>query len=163
MPEGQLRPISAAERRARHARVVRIARRLGFVGRVEYRHVYGRAGGAQFGLGISSEHDLLIVHAEAFERDADPDDFSLEAILAHERGHQILARHPSLAPRVAGTISSASEEILASIIGAIISEAADDHDLLLAKATVELLERGEQPEIATRLISQLKRYLERLL
>ena len=55
-----------------------------------------------------------------------------------------------------------SEEILASILGAIISVAAEDRDLLLAKATVELLERGEQPAVATRLIAQLKDYLERL-
>ena len=163
MPEHQPRPISAAEHRSRHARAARIARRLGFIGRVEYRHVYGRTGGAQFGLGTSPERDLLIVHAEAFERDADPDDFSLEAILAHERGHQLLARHQSLAPRVAGTISVVSEEILASILGAIISVAAEDRDLLLAKATVELLERGEQPAVATRLIAQLRDYLERLL
>lgn len=163
MPERQPRPISAAERRARHARVARIARRLGFVGRVEYRHVYSRTGGAQYGLGPMPDRDLMIAYAEAFERDADPDDFSLEAILAHERGHQVIARHPWLAPNVAGTISSVSEEILASIIGAIISEAGADHDLLLAKATVELLERGEQREVATQLIARLKNHLERLL
>jgi hypothetical protein len=54
-----------------------------------------------------------------------------------------------------------SEENLASILGAIFSEAAEDHDLFLAKATVGLLERGEQPEFATRLISQLKDHLAR--
>ncbi len=75
----------------------------------------------------------------------------------------MLARHPRLASRVVGTISSASEEILASILGAIVSSAAEDSDLLLAKATAELLERGEQPEVATRLIAQLKHHLERLL
>lgn len=143
--------------------MARIARRFGFVGRAEYRHVYSRTGGAQYGLGPTPDRDLMIVYAEAFERDADPDDFSLEAILAHERGHQVIARHPWLAPRVAGTISSVSEEILASIIGAIISEAGEDHDLLLAKATVELLERGEQREVATQLIARLKNHLERLL
>ena len=47
-----------------------IARRLGFIGRVEYRHVYSQAGGAQYGLAVSPEHDLLIVFAEAFERAA---------------------------------------------------------------------------------------------
>ena len=41
----------------------------------------------------SAEEDLLIVYAEAFAKEADPEDFSLTAILAHERGHQILARH----------------------------------------------------------------------
>jgi hypothetical protein len=50
---------------------------------------------------------------------SDPQDFSLEAMIAHERGHQILARHPRIAKRVAG-VSRASEEILASLLGAMI-------------------------------------------
>src|SRR6266852_8123920 len=119
MPERFPQPISPAERRALQRRVAQIARRLGFVGRVEYRHVYSKAGGAQYGLAASAEHDLLLVYAEAFERDAASDDFSLEAILAHERAHQLMARHPRLAPRIAGRISLGSEEILASILGAI--------------------------------------------
>jgi hypothetical protein len=130
---------------------------------VEYRHVFSSAGGAQYGLAPLPEHDLLIVYAEAFERDAAPDDFSLEAIIAHECGHQLLARHPRLAPRIARRISSASQEILASILGAIISPAQADRDALLAKAIVELLERGERPEVATGLVTRLKGYLERLL
>jgi hypothetical protein len=79
--------------------VARVARVLGFVGRVEYRHVYSQTGGAQYGRGTVEANDLLTVYAEAFERDANPEDFSLEAILAHERGHQLLARHPRLAKR----------------------------------------------------------------
>jgi hypothetical protein len=79
-------PISSAERAGRLQRVTRIARRLGFVGRVEYRHVFSSSGGAQFGLGSSTEHDLLVVYAEAFVRDASHSDFSLDAIIAHERG-----------------------------------------------------------------------------
>src|SRR3989442_68821 len=70
MPEHQPRPFSATARRARRDRAARIARRLGFVGRVEYRHVYSGAGGAQYGPAASPEPDLLIVYAEAFERDA---------------------------------------------------------------------------------------------
>src|SRR2546421_6255 len=81
-----------ARRRARRKRVARIARALGFVGHVEYRHVYSQTGGAQYGQGTTAAEDLLTVYAEAFDRDADPDDFSLDAILAHERGHQLLAR-----------------------------------------------------------------------
>src|SRR5439155_24611183 len=65
------------------------------------------------------------IYAEAFERDADPEDFSLAAMIAHERGHQILARHPRIAKRVAG-VSEASEEILASLVGAMICQ--DDTD-----------------------------------
>src|SRR5690242_9360640 len=96
MPERQPTPIAESARQARQRRVSQLARRLGFVGTVEYRHAYSRTGGAQFGLGRAAANDRLIVFAEAFERDADPDDFSLEAILAHERGHQLLARHPRL-------------------------------------------------------------------
>jgi hypothetical protein len=36
------------------------------------------------------------VYAEAFERDNDPDDFRLEALIAHECGHQRLHRDPKL-------------------------------------------------------------------
>ena len=69
--------ISTAERARRLRRVRRIAQHLGFLGRVEYRHVFSGTGGAQFGLGSSPAHDLLVVYAEAFARDADADDFSL--------------------------------------------------------------------------------------
>src|SRR5947207_14985415 len=102
-------PLTPAERRARRARVVRLARGLGFVGRIEYRHVYSQTGGAQYGQGPTADDDLLTVYAEVFERDAGPEDFSLDAILAHERGHQLLARHPRIAKRVRGRISAASE------------------------------------------------------
>src|SRR5438552_3864083 len=113
------RPLSAAQRRSRRNQVVQIARALGFIGVVEYRHVYSQTGGAQYGRGSTKDEDLLTVYAEAFERDANPEDFSLEAMIAHERGHQILARHRRIAKRVAG-ISAASEEILASLLGAMI-------------------------------------------
>jgi hypothetical protein len=43
--------LTAAERRARHRRAARLARESGFVGRVEYRHVYSQTGGAQYGRG----------------------------------------------------------------------------------------------------------------
>jgi hypothetical protein len=92
---------------------------LGFVGMVEYRHVYSQTGGAQYGRGSTVQQEVLTVYAEAFERDEDPEDFSLEAIIAHERDHQILARHPPLSQRMAG-LSSASEEILASLVGAMV-------------------------------------------
>lgn len=163
MPERQPVPISVGQARARRRRVRRIAAGLGFVGRVRYLHVYSLAGGAQYGLASSEEHDLLTVYAEAFERDANPEDFSLEAIIAHERGHQLLARHPRLAPRIAGRTSAVGEEVLASILGALISPALSDRETLLAKAVFELLERGEHSESATRLVRQLEEYLEALL
>src|SRR5215218_4725064 len=114
------RPLTTAERRARHRRVARLARSLGFVGRAEYRHVYSQTGGAQYGRGPTGEDDLLTVYSEAFERDANPEDFSLAAILAHERGHQLLARHPRIAPRLGAGVSLAAEEVLASLLGSMV-------------------------------------------
>jgi hypothetical protein len=133
------------------------------VGRVEYRHVYSQTGGAQYGRGTTVADDLLTVYAEAFERDADPEDFSLEAILAHERGHQLLARHPRVAQRVRGRVSAAGEEILASLLGAVICAAEADRDALVAKATAELLSHGETPEAATRRLQELWELLGALL
>ncbi len=136
---------------------------LGFVGRVEYRHVYSQTGGAQYGRGRTAEEDLLTVYAEAFERDAAAEDFSLEAILAHERGHQLLARHPRISKLAAGHISAASEEILASLLGAMICATERDGDALMAKATVELLDHGETLEVATRRLQELWDLLEAIL
>jgi hypothetical protein len=155
-------PLSPTERRVRRNRAAGIARQLGFVGSVEYRHVYSQTGGAQYGRANTPEADLLTVYAEAFERDADPEDFSLEAIIAHECGHQLLARHPRIARRVAG-ISEASEEILASLLGAMICDADTDRVALLAKAAAELLDRGQSAESANRQLQDLWNLLETLL
>src|SRR6516165_275805 len=113
MPERQPKPISAAQRRARLQRVTRIARRFGFLGRVEYRHVSTDSGGAQYRIGASAAEDVLTVYDRAFERDADPEDYSLEAIVGHERGHQLILRHPYLSRMLAQWGMLASEEILA--------------------------------------------------
>jgi hypothetical protein len=155
-------PLTATERRARHRRVARLARDLGFIGRIEYRHVYSQTGGAQYGRARAAEEDLLTVYAEAFERDADPEDFSLEGMIAHERGHQILARHPRIAKRVAG-LSEATEEILASLLGAMLCHDDADRVSLLAKAAAELLDRGHGPEAVNRQLQELWDLFEALL
>ena len=162
MPTDEPRPLSPGEQRARHRRAARIAQQFGFVGRVEYRHVYSQTGGAQYGRGSSPGADLLTIYAEAFERDADPDDFSLEGMIAHECGHQILARHARIAKRVAG-ISEASEEILASLLCAMICDADADRVTLCAKAAAELLDRGQSAESANRQLQELWDLLEALL
>jgi hypothetical protein len=136
---------------------------LGLTGRVEYRHVYSQSGGAQYCIGLDENRDLLIVIAEAFDRDADPEDFSLDAIVAHERGHQLLARHPRIARRVAGQLTAESEEILASLLGAIISARQTDRDALVAKAVVEFVECGVSAEIAVSRLQDLWTLLEPLL
>jgi hypothetical protein len=124
--------------------------------------VYSQTGGAQYGRGNTSENDLLTVYAEAFERDADPEDFSLEAMIAHECGHQILARHPRIAKRVIG-LSEASEEILASLLGAMLCQADADRITLFAKALGELLDHGQTVESANRQLEQLWDQLKALL
>ena len=139
-----------------------MARTVGFVGRVEYRHVYSQSGGAQYGCGAGAGSDLLAVYAEAFDRDADPDDFSLRAIIAHERGHQLLARHTRLADRLAG-VSLAAEEVLASLLGALTLGPGQDRDALVAKATVEVLVGGKAADDAVRLIGDLWELLGGLL
>ena len=156
-------PLSLHEERRRHRLVVKTARSFGFIGSVEYRHVYSQAGGAQYGRGSSSNRDLLIVYAEAFERDADPDDFSLKAIIAHECGHQLLARHPRIVRHVGNSLTLNSEEILASLLGAMICEEQTDRDALLAKATVELVEHGEELTKAVERLQELWELLEALL
>ncbi len=61
MKEGRPRPISKSACLARQRRTERIARQLGFVGHVEYLHVYSQAGGAQYGRATSPDQDLLLV------------------------------------------------------------------------------------------------------
>jgi hypothetical protein len=156
------RPISPAQLRLRRHRIAAIASSLGFIGKVDYRHVYSQTGGAQYGRGTTEMEDVLTVYAEAFERDEDPEDFSLEAMIAHEQGHQILARHPRLAPRVVG-LSTGSEEILASLLGAMMCHQEKDRVMLYAKATAELLEVGQSAEQATSRLQELWDLLVRLL
>jgi hypothetical protein len=83
-------------------------------------------------------------------------------VVAHERGHQLVARHPRIAKRVAG-ISAASEEILASLLGALICHDDADRVMLYAKATAELLDRGLSPESVNRQLQDLWELLEKLL
>ena len=118
-----------------------LARRFGFVGRIEYRHVLANTGGAQYGRGTRAERDVLTVDARAFQRDADPEDFSLEAIIAHERGHQIVQRSPYSRAIVARGMSVASDEALASLAGSIICDSEADRESLFWKAASELHER----------------------
>ncbi|MBY0231503.1 MAG: hypothetical protein K2W96_19635 [Gemmataceae bacterium] len=94
------------------------------------------------------------MYAEAFDRDADPQDFSLRAIIAHERRHQLLARHPRLAARAAG-VSVAAEEVLASLLGALVLDPGPDRDALVDKATFDVLKGGTPVDAAARLVEDL--------
>jgi hypothetical protein len=144
------RRLSKSAIRASENRVARIAEQFGFVGRVSYQYVYSQSGGAQYGQSPQIESDLLIVYAEAFDQDADPGEFSLEAILAHERGHQVLVRHPRIARLVAGRMTAIIEEVLASVLGALLCSRDDDRDNLIAKAAVELADSGAERDTVAR-------------
>jgi hypothetical protein len=156
-------PISPAEHRARLARVKAIASGLGFVGAVEYRHVSNNSGGAQYGMGSSIKGDLLLVYPEAFRRDSDPDDFSLEAIIAHERGHQLICRHERLRRNTPVGMSAVTEEVLASLVGAVIVSDPGAGQALVLKAIFTLGERGMQPEEASRRVEDILSYLGTIL
>lgn len=156
-------PISKIRLRRRLNQIRRIADKLGFIGHVEYRHVYSHSGGAQYGRARSEEDDLLIVYAEAFDRDANPEDFSLTAILAHERGHQILVRHPRIAKMVEGKISLGSEEILASLLGSLICDDEEDRKNLISKAVAQLTKSGESADSVFEQLEPLRTLLGTLL
>jgi hypothetical protein len=164
MPEERsLAGISAAEHAARLGRAEAIARRLGFVGIVEYRHASSRSGGAHYGMAPTIEQDLILVYADAFRRDAAGDDFSLPAIIAHERGHQVLCRNERLRRNTPQEMSSATEEVLASLIGSLISDDPRDGEMLVLKALAELVDRGMPAADASRRVEDILNYLEAIL
>ncbi len=160
---GEPKPISPAEQRARLRRTRRIAHGLGFAGRVEYRHVYSRSGGAQFCIGPSIDDDLLVVYAEAFARDADLDDFSLEAIIAHECGHQRLIRSPHLRKVLAKFPGEPFEEILASLVGSLLLGESESAPMLVWKATAELGELNLTAANTVDFVERLRRLLRHFL
>jgi hypothetical protein len=79
------------------------------------------------------------------------------------RGHQLLVRHPRIAPRVRGQVSRAAEEILASLLGAAVCQDQTVKDDLIAKATAELMFRGAIFEAASRQVRTLRQILEDML
>ena len=105
----------------------------------------------------------MIVYAKAFELDADPEEFSLEAIIAHERGHQLIIRHPYLSQQFARWGMLASEEILASVLGSVIAEEKKDQNDLMLKAIGEAAKRGLDPELTFRNLVVFKSCLRQIL
>jgi hypothetical protein len=140
-----------------------IARRLGFSGHTDYRHVFSGSGGAQFGLGSEIKQDLIVVYAEAFARDADPDDFSLEAIIAHELGHQVVYRNSRLQQLLRGRNAPVTEEILASLVGSLLIDRESDRQSLVLKALDEAAQCGLSFIDATELVVQLRKLVEEIL
>ncbi len=140
-----------------------IARSLGFVGQVEYRQAYSTSGGAQYLLGATAEEDMLLIFAEAFRRDAAGDDFSLEAIIAHERGHQLLYRHELLRRNLPSVLSTITEEVLASLLGSLIVKDHRDRENLVLMALAELVESGMGAVEASERVANVLLYLEAIL
>jgi hypothetical protein len=136
---------------------------MGFVGEVEYRHIRSRTGGAQYGRAATAAKDLLIVYAVAFERDADPDDFSLDAILAHECGHQLLVRHPRLSRLIPKPMALTTEEILSSLVGSLLVERAKDKQDMMMKALAEAARTGRDLNQAKAQFEDLRAMMERFL
>ncbi len=163
MPDPQPSPISSAEMQRRKRAVKDLAEGMGFRGRVEYVHGLSQSGGAQFGLGATPASDRLTVTAEAFLRDENPNDFSLTAILAHECGHQIVARHATLKRWLRGELPIASEEVLASLIGSLLVSDVDDHNDLTMKAIYDVLSCGVDRSKAEKVILNLRSVLEAIL
>lgn len=163
MTARKLEPLGPKAIQQRQQQCEQIARRFGFRGSVEYRHVRSGSGGAQYGVGRSADRDLLVVYAEAFERNRDPADFDLDAIIAHECGHQILERHPTLAKALGSSGDERLDEVLASVIGSLLLTDGIQAESLVAKATVELAEWGATPESAVQYIEQLRAILRSIL
>jgi hypothetical protein len=156
-------PISAQEMEARLQRIMAISVDLGFVGGMEYRHVYSRSGGAQYGIGPSADDDIMVLYAEAFERDADPEDYNLDALIAHECGHQKLHRDPKMKAVFARFPGPALEEVLASLIGSLLLYKGESANTLLMKAIAELSGMGLPDDDAVHFAEQMQRILEDLL
>ena len=95
--------------------------------------------------------------------DADPAEYSLRAILAHERGHQILARHARISRMVAGRVGDVGEEILASLLGSMVCANETDRDCLVLKAAAELVGRDVNPDDAYEQLQKLHNIFEALL
>jgi len=155
--------IDKAQAAGRRRRIADIAHALGFQGRVEYRHVASQSGGAQYCIGPAGDADLIVVYAEAFERDRDPGDFSLEAIIAHECGHQHLLRNRGLALIATRLSGSIYEEILASLIGSMLVGNPRDAEHLTWKAAHDLATVGMAPDGIARTIEQLRVVLKEVL
>jgi len=146
----------------RQTRVSRLARSFGFSGQVEYRHAYSQSGGAQFCFGRGSASDVLLVYAEAFERDLDPHDFSLVAIIAHECGHQRFLRDSNLAVIGRKLSGQVFEEVIASLIGSLLVSDSQDAEDLVGKATVDLATVALSAASVVRTIEQLRGFLKEL-
>src|SRR6266404_5194724 len=90
-------------------------------------------------------------------------DFRLEALIAHECGHQRLHRNPKLRPVLARFPGEEFEEILASLVGSILLGESESSQTLVWKAAAELTDLGATVAYAERLVERLIDILRKLL
>ena len=91
------------------------------------------------------------------------EDFSLNAILAHECGHQLVFRHPKLSRWLQGKVTPLSEEALASLIGSLLVSDVDDHNNLTMKSICDVVNCGVETSRAHKLILSVRSVLEAIL
>jgi hypothetical protein len=125
--------------------------------------VFSSSGGAQFGLGADVAHDLVVIYAEAFARDADPQDFSLDAIIAHELGHQVVCRNRPIQQLLAGRTAPVTEEIIASLVGSVLIDRESDRRALVLKALADAVDCGLPLADATELVVELRKLVKEIL
>lgn len=162
MPAREPKELNEHQIARRQRQVALLATAFGFTGQIEYRHAYSQSGGAQFCFGPGAASDVLLVYAEAFERDRAPDDFSLSAIIAHECGHQRLLRDPTLTVVGRKLSGQVFEEVMASLIGSLLVPDSRDAEDLVGKATVDLATIGLSAASVVRTIEQLRGILKEL-
>lgn len=114
-------------------------------------------------MGATVERDLLVVYPVAFRRDSALDDFSLEAIIAHERGHQLICQYARLRRAAPKELSQTTEEVLAALVGSVIIDDASASEDLVLQALFLLTERGMHPEEASGRVQNVLKYLETVL
>jgi hypothetical protein len=87
----------------------------------------------------------------------------LEAILAHERGHQLLVRHPRLARLVPKPMSLTTEEILSSLLGSLLVEHPKDKQDMMMKALAEAAQTGRDVNQLEAELEEIRTMMEKIL
>ncbi len=84
----------------------------------------------------------------------------MEAIIAHERGHQIISRSQRLQAFLVSKIAPVTEEILASLLGSLIADQELDRQTLILKALEDTCKCGVTLREAIDVIDELRGLLE---
>ncbi len=99
----------------------------------------------------------------SLETHADPDDFGLDSLIAHECGHQRLIRDHDLRKILLTFPGEELEEILASLVGSILLGETESAKTLVWKATAELGNLRIAGAGAVQMIERFRRLLRNFL